>query len=115
MSAIDLSTLKRLTSELEAANTGLQRAKRLLSALEMQDDRRGIILSLTTHSDTGGDKEPYEVRLIECDRYRGPAVTKGREPLLAHMRRLAQEQVIAWSSKVEGIQFQIRKLAGGAA
>lgn len=110
--ALDLSTLQRLVNELADAKKGRTKAQRLVDVLEMQAGKAAVVLSLTVRNERGSDREENDFRLIDADFY-AHRVAQGREPLLTHMQRFAREQLIAWNSKVEGIEFQIRRLTRG--
>ena len=109
---LDLTTLQRLVSELSSAKTSLAKAQRLVDSLEMKNGKTGVSLSLTLFNDRGGDREEHAFRVIDADLY-SHRISNGREPVLRHLQRFAHEQRIAWAGKVEGLEFQIRRLTKG--
>lgn len=112
--SLDAARLQRLLNELDAAKKGMAKAQRLLDALAGKNFPV-VTLSLDVapaRRESGFDKEEHAFRLVDCDHYsHGARVSPGREVLHAHLKRFAEESRIAWASRVEGLEFQIRKAA----
>jgi hypothetical protein len=110
---LNLPELQRLAKELEQARAALTKAEQLETALQLCAEKTGVTLQFITHNERGGDNVAHSFRLVDCDQFRTvrPAPAAGREVLLAQMQRFAREYLIACRSKVEGIEFQIRRLA----
>lgn len=104
--------LQSLVEQLAAATKVRTRAKRLVDALELKGDR--VHFSLSVADAREQEKDSYTFNVVDAFAYGHAAhVIKGRELVHAHLRRFALDQLIAATSKVEGLEFQIRRLTNG--
>lgn len=114
MADLNLPELQRLVRELEQARSGHKTAQRLVDALTRPADFTSVMLTLTVKNEERNSREEavnFDVPLTETGTYQPKprAVEANRQMLLA-ARRHAQERLIGWASKVEGLEFQIRRL-----
>lgn len=116
---LDLIELQRLMKDLEAARRQQDLAQRLVDALAMRNAYVSVGAMVTVKSEDDRDRrredtsQGYAVPLTEVQPYSKGTVREvaANRAVLQAMRRHAQERLIGWTSKVEGIEFQIRKLA----
>lgn len=122
---MNLIELQRLVKELESARHQYSLAQRLVDALAMRDVHISVSAVITVKDEDGRDRrrddfsQSYAVPLTEVQPYSNGKVREiaNNRVVLEAMRRHAQERLIGWASKVEGIEFQIRrsvKAAGSA-
>lgn len=115
MADLNTNDLRRLLAEHESAKKDLIRVGMLVSALARQGDRATVAITMkVTPVESGREREAQEFgfRVIDADRYTaGHRVAPGREALAAQLLRFAQERQIDLASKLEGIEFQIRRVA----
>jgi hypothetical protein len=114
MAELNLSDLKRLVKELETARNARAQAQRLVDALTKPPEFTTVSLMLTVKNEDRHAREEainFHVPLTQADFYQSKprAVEANRQMLLA-ARRHAHERLIGWASKVEGLEFQIRRL-----
>ena len=119
---LNLVELQRLTKELETARRQLDLVQRLVDALAMRNVYISVSATVTVKNDDERDRrrednsQGYAVPLTEVQPYTNGQVREvaANRAVLEAMRCHALERLIGWTSKVEGIEFQIRKLAKGS-
>ncbi len=121
MSALDLTQLQHLSAQLVRARATLKEAEHLEAALNCQTNALNVTMQITVSApdDRGqrGEKLPsLSVPLVIAPPF-GPTgyATKDHPMALAAVRRVALDHRIACAGKVEGIEFQIRKLTKSSA
>jgi hypothetical protein len=116
---LNLPELQRLTNDLATARSQLALAQRLLDALEMKNVHVSVNATVTVRNEEAPRREDasqgYAVPLTEVLPYSNGQVrtVAANKAVLQAMQRHARERLIAWASKVEGIEFQIRRLTRG--
>lgn len=123
MSGINLPDLQRLTKELEQARQQLALAQRLVDSLAMRHVHIGVSAVVTVTNEHPEDRrsdnrsQGYNVPLVEVNAYSHGQVRSvdANRVVLVALQRHAQDRLIGWKSKVEGIEFQIKRLAIGNA
>lgn len=114
---LNLTELQRLTEELETARRQHDLAQRLVDALAMRNPyiSANVLITVKDESDErrrDDSSQGYAVPLTEVLPYSKGQVraTPANQMVLEAMRRHATERLIGWAGKVEGIEFQIRRL-----
>lgn len=113
---LNLTELQRLTKELEGARRQQDLAQRLVDALAMRNVYVSVSATVTVKSEEDRRREDnsqaYAVPLTEVLPYSNGQVREfaANRAVLEAMRRHALERLIGWTGKVEGIEFQIRRL-----
>lgn len=119
---INLPELQRLTKELETARSHRALAQQLVDALAMRHVHISVSALVTvtneedSHRRSDSRAQGYNVPLVELLPYSNGKVraVDANRQVLAAMQRHAQERLIGWNGKVEGLEFQIRNLVRGA-
>lgn len=102
MNSADIPKLQELLKALPAAEKAVEEAEQIVRVLHLKDGqstavcRVGALYIPLTYEDRNTGYMPREV--------------PGRQALLALVRKEAHDHLLSCRSRVEGIQFQIRKL-----
>jgi hypothetical protein len=108
MNSQDISTMTALLKSLIEAQAAEAKAQTTLDTINLKRGQDGISCSVAGLT--------FGLSYSDSTTSYYPRYLPGRQALIAELRKVAHEHLIACRSKVEGIQFQIRKLAktGGA-
>lgn len=104
MNSEQIPTMQDLLKALPTAEKAVSEAETLLRTLLLENGQATAACSV------GGLRLPLTYENRETGYM--PRKVPGRQALLALLQREAHDHLIACRSKVEGLQFQIRKLAG---
>ena len=105
MTSQDIARLQDLIKALPAAEKAVAEAETLVRMLHLKDGQNTIacrVGSLVLPLTYEGRETGYMPREVP-----------GRQALLALLRKEAREHLIACRSKVEGIQFQMKRIVAG--